>query len=94
MTKIIVMHDIVEKNGKTAKENNLEKTHKIKIGALVELKSGARLFIVKHLRDCDGTPLYGLTADLEEYDDFKDNEYWNKVHGGYGEDSLKACNGR
>ena len=33
---IIIVHDIVEENGKTIKENNMEKTHKFPIGALVE----------------------------------------------------------
>lgn len=43
---------------KTGKEVNAEKIHKIPIGALVEIKTGVRLFVVYHGRDCDQTPLY------------------------------------
>lgn len=65
--------DIVEANGKTIRQNNMEKTHKIPVGTLVEVKydtwhSGgacekvhARLWVVSHDRDCDGTPLYTLS---------------------------------
>ncbi|GAF85670.1 unnamed protein product [marine sediment metagenome] len=64
--------NVIEKNGKTIKENNLELKHNISIGTLVEVKYDewygdgacekvhARLFIVAHGRDCDGTPLYSL----------------------------------
>lgn len=73
MTEIITVHDIVEENGKTIKENNLEKKHNIELGTLVEITSddtlhdeedqhnGLRLFVVQHTRDCDGTPLYSLS---------------------------------
>lgn len=61
--------DIVEENGKTVKENNLEKVHKFPHGMLVELESGERLYVCDHARDCDGTPLYGLCMleDLVAY---------------------------
>ncbi len=36
--EIKMIHDIVEENGKTIKENNLEKQHKIQIDSLVEVK--------------------------------------------------------
>jgi len=64
--------DITENNGKTVKENNLEIKHNIPIGSLVEVKYDewggdgscikihARLWVVKHTRDCDGEPLYSL----------------------------------
>lgn len=73
MTKITFISETVEQNGKTIKENNLEKKHTIPLGTLVEVKyddsdyrledqhSGVRLFITQHTRDCDGTPLYGLS---------------------------------
>ena len=72
MTKIVNVKNIVEENGKTIKENNMEKIHNIPIGSLVEvkydkwggegscLKIHARLWVVKHTRDCDGEPLYSL----------------------------------
>jgi hypothetical protein len=70
--KIIMASDIVEENGKTIRQNNLERAHKIPIGALVEIISaddpldveptrGLRLFVVHHSRDCDGSPLYSLS---------------------------------
>lgn len=60
--------DIVESNGKTLKENNLAIPHNIPLESLVEVKDengepGVRLYVVAHLRDCDGTPLYGLAID-------------------------------
>jgi hypothetical protein len=69
--------DIVEENGKTIRENNLEKTHDIPIGTLVEVKYDewygdgacekvhARLWVIGHSRDCDGTPLYNLSKYRE-----------------------------
>jgi hypothetical protein len=65
--------DIVEENGKTVRENNLDMIHDIPIGSLVEIKFNrwhgggscekihARLWVVSHDRDCDGTPLYSLS---------------------------------
>lgn len=70
---VINVADIVEENGKTIRQNNLEKTHDIPIGTLVEVKFDewhgdgacekvhARLWVVSHDRDCDGTPLYSLS---------------------------------
>ena len=67
--------------GKTIREVNLEKQHEIPLGALVEIKgfeeydyhryeNGLRLYVVKHLRDCDGTPLYGLSFyDPREFEE-------------------------
>jgi hypothetical protein len=73
----INLADIVEANGKTILENNLEKTHDIPIGTLVEIKfdiwhgdgacekTHARLWVVSHDRDCDGTPLYSVSKYKE-----------------------------
>lgn len=71
--------DIVEDNGKTIEQNNLEqKKHDIPIGTLVEVKYDewfgngacqkvhARLFVVGHNRDCDGTPLYSLSPNKND----------------------------
>lgn len=76
--EIIFVGDIVEENGKTMKENNSEIMHKLPLGSLVEIiddcdddeadesdrTKGIRLFVVDHCRDCDGTPLYGLSFSL------------------------------
>ena len=78
--------DIVEKNGKTVRENNLSEKHKIPLGTLVEVDigqsshKGVRLYVCAHNRDCDGSPLYTLGIPGEEY--FRT--------GGYGEESLKV----
>lgn len=70
--KIISVSDIVEKNGNTIRENNWERSHDVPLGTLVEVKyshwlkdgaclrAEARLWVVSHDRDCDGTPLYSL----------------------------------
>jgi len=65
---------IVEGNGLPVYENNQKKTHSIAVGTLVEVKYDnffgdgacevvhARLWVVSHGRDCDGTPLYCLSS--------------------------------
>ena len=69
---MLVLHDLVESNGKTIRQNNMAKEHNIPLGTLVEVKFHqwlghgacqkihARLFVVGHNRDCDGTPLYSI----------------------------------
>lgn len=75
--------DIVESNGKSVKQNNLEQDHTIPLGSLVEIlgsdsddDTGLRLFVVDHGRDCDGTPLYGLSLkkDAKEQMDKRKNQ--------------------
>jgi hypothetical protein len=73
MTEYVAFGDIVEENGKTIRQNNMEQVHSIPAGALVEVKYTnwhgdgacekvqARLWVVKQGRDCDGTPLYWLS---------------------------------
>ena len=73
MPTAINVADIVEENGKTIRQNNMELTHDLPIGTLVDVKYEtwfgkgacdkvqARLWIVSHDRDCDGTPLYSLS---------------------------------
>ena len=70
MPNIEMVHDIVESNGKTIKENNLKLEHSVELGKLIEIITwdeeskenygGIRLFVTNHTRDCDGTPLYTL----------------------------------
>jgi hypothetical protein len=94
MNNIIILHNLVEKNGKTIKENNLLLKHKIKIGTLVEVINlenyeGVRLYVVAHTRDCDGTPLYSLCADktnIKQERDMFGNYGWDN---GYSENNLK-----
>ncbi len=70
---MILFHDLKLKDGRTIREHNMELKHNIPIGALVEVKFDAwfgggacwkvhaRLWVVRHDRDCDGTPLYLLS---------------------------------
>lgn len=71
---LIAVHNFVNpETGKTYKEENLELQHNIPIGTLVEVKWDegfgegacwkvhARLWVVAHRRDCDGTPLYSIS---------------------------------
>lgn len=81
MTAILVS-DITENNGKTVRENNMDKGHHLPLLSAVtivqsdddecwledkstEIKHvvthGLPLYVVKHARDCDGTPIYALS---------------------------------
>ena len=81
--------------GRTYREDNLTRMHQIPIGTLVEVKFDrwfgdgacwkvlARLWVVKHTRDCDGTPLYCLSQ-------YRDIHMAASLyaHHGFAEDSL------
>ena len=75
MVEIILVPDIVEPNGKTVRQNNMEKVHRIPIGTLVEVNCDyqpehkTRQFVATHNRDCDGTPLYSITPKRNMCDD-------------------------
>lgn len=96
MGKIKFVHDIVEENGKTIKENNLEREHQIPVGTLVEVKYDqwhgdgacqkvhARLWVVKHGRDCDGTPLYTLS----QWRTWREARRYRDAEGGFPEHML------
>lgn len=76
MVKVINLSDLPadsnNPDGPTIREKNLELKHNIPIDSLVEvkydswygdgacIKAHARLWVVGHHRDCDGTPLYIL----------------------------------
>ena len=82
--------------GKSYRETNNEKTHKIRVGTLVEVKYDkwhghgacevvhARLWVIKHTRDCDGTPLYVLSSQST----MQRAEIWHDKRGGFSEESL------
>lgn len=67
MVHVVSLSDMVEPNGKTVRENNLERKHNIALYAKVQITTGINkgitLFVQGHSRDCDGTPLYCLTHD-------------------------------
>ena len=98
--EIKFIHDIVNKeSGKTFKDENLEKGHKIPLSSLVEVVAdpedeseydGIRLYVVGHIRDCDGTPLYALgLKGAPLWDEVSSNFYHNRVFSGFSEESLK-----
>lgn len=72
--------------GRSYRQVNAGKMHKIPLGSLVELENGARLFVVQLNRDCDQTPLYSLAVDLEA-----DKWNWNN---GYAEENLTVVEER
>ena len=69
--------DTDDPKGRTYREINAAKKHTHPIGTLVELVNGCRLYIVKHTRDCDQTPMYSLGC-------YKDRP----LEHGYVDDSL------
>ena len=98
MSEFILFSEIVEANGKTIRENNLAKSHTIPLGTLVEVKFDswfgdgacwkvhARLWVVLHQRDCDGTPLYGLSRWPEV--EFAVSTAKDHLHLGFSEEQL------
>src|SRR5271166_3377111 len=91
---------VIDPNGKTIRENNLEINHDIPIGTLVEVTAsedrvpqsefrkkwhGVRLFVMRQTRDCDGTPLYTLGPNEEE----DCPPVFSRMYGGFGRDNLK-----
>ena len=81
---IVIVHDYVEGNGLSIRENNLNREHTIPLGSIVEVvyddrdededtqTFGLRLFVVNHSRDCDGTPLYDLSFSRAAFKDHQE----------------------
>lgn len=90
MINIADLPDPNDPQGGSYRQVNADKAHSIRVGALVELESGVRMFVVWQGRDCDQTPLYWLSSDrddTERNDATFMNHGW---HGGYSEDGLKV----
>lgn len=96
MSEVNVVYDLADpKTGRTYREDNLAREHRIPVGTLVEVKFDrwfgdgacwkvhARLWVVKHTRDCDGTPLYSLNRYREPS---ASASFYS--HHGFAEDSL------
>lgn len=97
MVEIIMVADLPDPNdpqGRSYRQVNAEKTHAIALGALVELETGARLFVVMRGRDCDQTPLYWLAGNMPEFEAHEAGYRWERMKwiGGYGEESLVVVN--
>ncbi len=83
-TTITNVSDLVDPDdpaGRTYRQVNAEKRHRLELGSLVELDTGARLFVVMLGRDCDQAPLYWLAMEPNEPNKSK----WT---GGYPEYAL------
>ena len=84
--------DARDGTGRSYREANNATQHAIPIGTLVEYQScdtdyasvydGIRAFVVKHTRDCDGTPLYSLCLDSNPSEN---NLFFKASHGFNGE---------
>jgi len=90
MPEIINVADLRDPNdpqGRSYRQVNAERQHAIPIGTLVELEDGERLYVVFHHRDCDQTPLYGLSLKdwAEEPNEFIRR---SRLHAGYAEENL------
>ena len=66
MINIADLKDPDDPQGRTYREVNNDTKHSFDVMQLVEISNGCRLFVVKQVRDCDGTPLYWL--GLRNYD--------------------------
>ena len=82
------LRDPHDPQGRTYRQINAATQHQIPIGALVELPSGIRLFVVHHGRDCDQTPLYYLSADADDRREERLGWLNRSWIGGYSEESL------
>jgi hypothetical protein len=66
-SRFVILYDLVDPNdpaGRSYRQINATKTHAIPLGALVEVDSGVRLFVVLQTRDCDMTPPLSPVSQL------------------------------
>lgn len=94
MIEATLVPNLIESNGKTIRQNNLERPHAIPLKTLVEIVvavdddycmdkyRGVRAYVVTHERDCDGTPLYGLSQNRDVVED--------EAVQGYTDPQIKA----
>ncbi len=93
MDRVMILHEMVDTDdpqGRTIKEVNLDKTHNVPIGSLVEFEDGCRFWVVHHSRDCDGTPLYCLSWDRNDLTVEKKGFANRRWVNGYSEQSLEV----
>lgn len=82
------LRDPTDPAGRSYRQVNADKTHKIPIGSLVELPTGARMFVVYQGRDCDMTPLYWLSAKRDDTEHDRPGFANRGWYGGVDEESL------
>lgn len=89
---IMMIADLRDPNdpqGRTYRQVNAEKTHTLPIGTLVQLKGGARAFVVFYTRDCDETPLYYLSLDPDDTEEMRPGWKNSDWVGPYSDSSLE-----
>jgi hypothetical protein len=91
MIEMINIADFVDPNDperRTYRQINAARQHNIPLGALVELPTGVRMFVVHHSRDCDETPLYHLSYNAKDTEQERPNFYNRSWAGGFPEQYL------
>lgn len=87
------LKDPDDPEGRTYRQVNAAKQHAIPLRTLVERPDGVRLWVVKHTRDCDQTPLYSLTADYDDFEPDAPEWAYRKWMHGCGEEYLRVIRG-
>lgn len=86
------LSNMVESNGKTKYENNLEIPHTIQLGSLVEINKnnydhvGLCLYVVMHIRDANGYPINYLSHTLDDMDE--NTRDYARMTIGYKDENL------
>ena len=86
--QISSLKDPEDPHGRSYKDVNLARNHLYKVGQLVELENGVRVFVARQTRDCDGTPLYCLTPKEGDYNQEREHFANHNWLNGYNEDSI------
>lgn len=100
MTNAVYVPNIVQENGKTVRENNLQIPHKIPLKTFVEINldynesHGCRGFVVDYQRDCDGEPLYGISIDPSDADNIANMQNEVDNHSPEAEAWLRLARSR
>lgn len=82
------LKDPNDPQGRSYRQVNAERKHAIPLRTLVEVKeTGERLYVTMHGRDCDQTPLYGLTT-RHYLDETNELIRTARCFGGYAEEDL------
>ncbi len=96
--RVTVIHHLIDPDtGESYKKGNMKLTHKIPVGTLVELlpaddeeHAGVRLYVVEHNRDCDGTPLYAMSAKKSDIVAEREGFANRKWEHGWAEENLRV----
>jgi hypothetical protein len=90
MINIADLTDPNDPNERSYREINNAKKHKFRVGQLVEIEHGVRLFVARQTRDCDGTPLYSLTPKKDDHIQTREGFGNSNWVNNWPENSMKA----